>query len=82
MLLTCKLGFVVADAVTPMKLVEKGFRKDNLALIVTIAFPFEFIFAILAGRISSRSNGTLDPVSLRYQIFSDNLSGGMGLWHD
>lgn len=40
----------MADAVTPLQLVAKGFRRDNMALIVTMAFPFEFIFAIIAGK--------------------------------
>ncbi|KAL0477611.1 MFS transporter, PAT family, solute carrier family 33 [Acrasis kona] len=61
LLLTCRLGFIVSDAVMPLKLVEKGFKKDNLALMVTIAFPFEFLFAVLAGKIASKSNRILDP---------------------
>jgi len=64
-LMICRLGFVVADSITPLKLVEKGFRKDNLAVLVTIAFPFEFLFAILAGKLS-REGEPLKPWKLGY----------------
>lgn len=66
-LLTCKLGFVVADAVTPIKLVEKGFRKDNMAVVVTIAFPFEFLFALMAGKWA-RGEQPLNPWKLGFLI--------------
>ncbi len=54
LLITAKLGFAAADAITPMKLVEKGFRKDNLAMVAAIAFPFEFVFAIVAGKLGNK----------------------------
>jgi hypothetical protein len=73
--LTARLGFAVADNVTPLKLVEKGFRKDNLALIVTIAFPFEFIFAIFAGRLSANTAQALNPVRVYCEL--THCSGGM-----
>ncbi|KAF9430110.1 hypothetical protein BGZ94_008314 [Podila epigama] len=52
-LLTSKIGFIANDAVTALKLLEKGFSKEDLALAVLIDFPFQIIFGYYAVRWSS-----------------------------
>ncbi|KAF9917812.1 hypothetical protein BX616_011229 [Lobosporangium transversale] len=54
-LLTAKIGFIANDAVTALKLLEKGFSKEDLALAVLIDFPFQIIFGYYAVRWSSGS---------------------------
>ncbi|KAL6070226.1 Solute carrier family 33 member 1 [Balamuthia mandrillaris] len=48
-----KIGFMAADSVGALKLIEKGFKKEDLALFVLIEFPFQICSAVLAGRWSS-----------------------------
>lgn len=48
-LLFCKLAFVTNDAVTGLKLLEKGFSKEDLALTVLIDFPLQIVFGYMAG---------------------------------
>lgn len=52
-LLLAKLGFQVNEAATNLKLLEKGFSKEDLSITVLIDFPFEMIFGFYAGRWSS-----------------------------
>ncbi|KAF9320395.1 hypothetical protein BGZ91_004743 [Linnemannia elongata] len=52
-LLSAKIGFIANDAVTALKLLEKGFSKEDLALAVLIDFPFQIIFGYYAVRWSS-----------------------------
>ncbi|KAF9173897.1 hypothetical protein BGX21_000019 [Mortierella sp. AD011] len=52
-LLTAKIGFIANSAVTALKLLEKGFSKEDLALAVLIDFPFQIIFGYYAVRWSS-----------------------------
>ncbi|KAK3817183.1 MAG: acetyl-coenzyme A transporter 1-domain-containing protein [Linnemannia gamsii] len=52
-LLMAKVGFVANSAVTALKLLEKGFSKEDLALAVLIDFPFQIIFGYYAVRWSS-----------------------------
>lgn len=49
-LLLAKVGFQVNEAATNLKLLEKGFTKENLSITVLIDFPFEVIFGYYAGR--------------------------------
>ncbi|KNC48825.1 acetyl-CoA transporter [Thecamonas trahens ATCC 50062] len=55
-LLLVKIGFVADDAITPLKLMEAGFKTEDLALVAVIAFPFSIVFAMLAGRWASGPN--------------------------
>lgn len=55
-LLVYKLGFMAADTVSALKLIEKGFKKEDMALFVLIEFPFQILFAVLAGRWASGSS--------------------------
>jgi PAT family acetyl-CoA transporter-like MFS transporter 1 len=61
-LLTAKIGFIANDAVTALKLLEKGFSKEDLALAVLIDFPFQIIFGYYAVRWSNGAR-PLKPVS-------------------
>lgn len=51
--LVAKIGFQANEAVTGLKLVEKGFSKEDLALTVLIDFPFQIVLGYLAARWSS-----------------------------
>ena len=49
-LLTCRLGFLVAESASSLKLLDKGVSKEALAGLVLLQFPLELISALLAGR--------------------------------
>lgn len=49
-LLTAKLAFVATDSIQQLKFVERGFKKENLAVIMTLSFPVESLLAILVGK--------------------------------
>jgi PAT family acetyl-CoA transporter-like MFS transporter 1 len=48
--LIAKIGFQANDAVTSLKLLDKGFGTDNMALVVLIDFPFEIGLGYYAGQ--------------------------------
>ena len=52
--LIAKLGFVTNDAVTNLKLLDKGFGQANMALVVLIDFPFEISLGYYAGKWSTQ----------------------------
>ncbi|CAG8561662.1 2804_t:CDS:10 [Ambispora leptoticha] len=52
-LLLSKIGFIANEAVTALKLLEKGFSKEDLALSVMVDFPFQIIFGYYAAKWSS-----------------------------
>lgn len=54
--LIAKIGFQANEAVTNLKLLEKGFSKEDLSLTVLIDFPFEIIFGYYAAKWSTGSN--------------------------
>lgn len=51
--LISKIGFVTNDAVTNLKLLDKGFGEANLALVILIDFPFEISLGYYAGKWST-----------------------------
>jgi MFS transporter, PAT family, solute carrier family 33 (acetyl-CoA transportor), member 1 len=51
--LIAKIGFQANDAVTSLKLIDKGFGQDNMALVVLIDFPFEIALGYYAGQWST-----------------------------
>jgi len=51
--LIAKIGFQANDAVTNLKLLDKGFSQEDLALTVLIDFPFEISLGYIAGRWST-----------------------------
>lgn len=52
--LIAKIGFQANDAVTNLKLLEKGFSQEDLALTVLIDFPFEISLGYYAGKWSEK----------------------------
>ena len=61
-LLSFKFGFSAYDAVAPLKLLEKGFPKEFLALTVLIDFPFQMIMGFFVAKWSAGPR-TFQPVS-------------------
>ena len=60
-LLTFKFGFSAYDAVAPLKLLEKGFPKEFLALTVLIDFPFQMVMGFFVAKWST-GHRTFRPV--------------------
>ncbi|KAF9458749.1 acetyl-coenzyme A transporter 1-domain-containing protein [Collybia nuda] len=58
--LVAKIGFAANEAVTSLKLVEKGFKREDLALVVLIDFPFQIMGGWLAAKWS-RGDAPLRP---------------------
>jgi hypothetical protein len=52
--LIAKIGFQANDAVTNLKLLDKGFSTEDLALTVLIDFPFEISLGYYAGKWSEQ----------------------------
>jgi len=50
LLLTYRLGVLVAESAFSLKLIDKGVPKETLAALVLFQFPTELLTAILAGR--------------------------------
>ncbi|KAK0615767.1 acetyl-coenzyme A transporter 1 [Bombardia bombarda] len=50
--LIAKIGFQANDGVTNLKLLDKGFGTENMALTVLIDFPFEIALGYYAGKWS------------------------------
>ncbi|KAJ3016401.1 hypothetical protein HKX48_004042 [Thoreauomyces humboldtii] len=53
LLLVAKIGFIANEAVTPLKLLDKGLKKEDMALSVLIDFPFQLFFGYYAAKWSS-----------------------------
>ncbi|CAJ0864462.1 14875_t:CDS:10 [Entrophospora sp. SA101] len=53
LLLTAKIGFIANEAVTALKLMEKGFSKEDLALAVLIDFPIQILVGYYAAKWSN-----------------------------
>ncbi|KAL8951456.1 MAG: hypothetical protein Q9222_002557, partial [Ikaeria aurantiellina] len=51
--LIAKIGFQANDGVTNLKLLDKGFSQEDLALTVLLDFPFEVCLGYYAGRWST-----------------------------
>jgi MFS transporter, PAT family, solute carrier family 33 (acetyl-CoA transportor), member 1 len=52
-LLLSKFGFQANEAVTNLKLLEKGFSREDLAITVLIDFPFSILFGYYAAKWST-----------------------------
>lgn len=61
-LLTSKIGFICHEAVTSLKLLEKGFSREDLALSVLLDFPLQIFFGYYAAKWSN-GRRPLSPVS-------------------
>ncbi|ONH66677.1 Acetyl-coenzyme A transporter 1 [Cyberlindnera fabianii] len=60
-LLISKIGFQANEGATNLKLLEKGFAREDLAITVLIDFPFEIIFGYYAAKWSTNDSGYLTP---------------------
>lgn len=67
--LISKIGFQANDAVTNLKLLDKGFSQEDLALTVLIDFPFEIALGYYAGKWST----TYTPMRLWCWAFVGRL---------
>lgn len=56
--LVCKIGFMVNDSVTSLKLLEKGLSKEDLAVAVLLDFPAQMIAGWLAAKWSRPTSST------------------------
>lgn len=63
--LFCKIGFQANEGATNLKLLEKGFAREDLALTVLIDFPFEIVFGYYVAKWSS-GNDPLGPWMYAY----------------
>ncbi|CAB3374202.1 Hypothetical predicted protein [Cloeon dipterum] len=52
-LLTCRIGFAANDAVTGLKLVERGVPKETLALIAIPLVPLQMILPLLVSKYTA-----------------------------
>ncbi|SAM05814.1 hypothetical protein [Absidia glauca] len=52
-LMVAKIGFICHEAVTSLKLVEKGFSKEDMALSVLLDFPLQIFFGYYAAKWST-----------------------------
>lgn len=71
--LIAKIGFQANDAVTNLKLLDKGFSQEDLALTVLIDFPFEISLGYYAGKWSERYR----PVTLWTWAFVGRLAAAI-----
>jgi len=55
-LLLCKIGFACFDNVSALKLMDKGYKKENVALTVLIDFPFQLFIGYHAARFAHGSS--------------------------
>lgn len=63
--LTSKLAFQCNEAATNLKLLEQGFKREDLAVTVLIDVPFEIIFGYYVAKWSSDMNHQSENGALR-----------------
>lgn len=56
LLITCRVAFSCADNITVLKLLEKGFPRENMALMAVLMFPFDLIVPVWIGRWANKGN--------------------------
>ncbi len=71
--LVAKLGFQANDGATQLKLIDKGFGQDNMALAVLIDFPFEIGLGYYIGKWSS----VYQPMTLWSLAFVGRLAAAL-----
>ena len=77
-LLTAKIGFICHEAVTSLKLLEKGFSKEDLALSVLLDFPLQIFFGYYAAKWSNGPR-PLKPVKCHVYLYINKYSN-MRIW--
>ena len=64
-LLLNKIAFICQDTITALKLMDKGFKQEDLALAVLIDFPIQMVLGVLIAKWSS-GDLPLRPWKLSY----------------
>jgi len=72
-LLTCKVAFAATDAITGVKLIEKGMPKDRLAAISVLTLPVNIL---LPAAIARRTSGPR-PMDLWLRAYGVRLGVGV-----
>ncbi|KAM9813079.1 acetyl-coenzyme A transporter 1 [Syngnathus typhle] len=74
LLLTAKIGFSAADAVTGLKLVEAGVPKAQLALLAVPMVPLQILLPVLISKYTAGPR----PLDVFYKAFPFRLMVGLG----
>ncbi|KAJ8410735.1 hypothetical protein AAFF_G00186920 [Aldrovandia affinis] len=74
LLLTAKIGFSAADAVTGLKLVEAGVPKEQLALLAVPMVPLQILLPIVISKYTAGPR----PLDIFYKAFPFRLLIGLG----
>ncbi|KAI1893886.1 hypothetical protein AGOR_G00128270 [Albula goreensis] len=74
LLLTAKIGFSAADAVTGLKLVEAGVPKEQLALLAVPMVPLQILLPIIISKYTAGPR----PLDVFYKAFPFRLVIGLG----
>ncbi|KAJ8256819.1 hypothetical protein COCON_G00189710 [Conger conger] len=74
LLLTAKIGFSAADAITGLKLVEAGVPKEQLALLAVPMVPLQIVLPL----IISKYTGGPRPLNIFYKAFPIRLLISLG----
>ncbi|XP_035478381.2 acetyl-coenzyme A transporter 1 [Scophthalmus maximus] len=74
LLLTAKIGFSAADAVTGLKLVEAGVPKEQLALLAVPMVPLQILLPIVISKYTAGPR----PLDVFYKAFPVRLLIGLG----
>lgn len=73
-MLTCKIGLVLFDAVTTLRLLDKGVRQQDVAIFALIDFPLQLVVAIYASKYVAGAT----PLNLYRIGFAARAA--VGLW--
>uniref|UniRef100_A0A8C5F6C6 Solute carrier family 33 member 1 n=1 Tax=Gadus morhua TaxID=8049 RepID=A0A8C5F6C6_GADMO len=74
LLLTAKMGFSAADAVTGLKLVEAGVPKEKLALLAVPMVPLQILLPLIISKYTAGPR----PLDIFYKAFPFRLLIGLG----
>nr|XP_006637513.1 PREDICTED: acetyl-coenzyme A transporter 1 [Lepisosteus oculatus]XP_015216212.1 PREDICTED: acetyl-coenzyme A transporter 1 [Lepisosteus oculatus]XP_015216213.1 PREDICTED: acetyl-coenzyme A transporter 1 [Lepisosteus oculatus]XP_015216214.1 PREDICTED: acetyl-coenzyme A transporter 1 [Lepisosteus oculatus] len=74
LLLTAKMGFSAADAVTGLKLVEEGVPKEQLALLAVPMVPLQILLPLIISKYTAGPR----PLDIFYKAFPFRLLIGLG----
>jgi PAT family acetyl-CoA transporter-like MFS transporter 1 len=79
--LFAKIGFAANEAVTSLKMVEKGLKREDLAIVVLIDFPFQIIAGWLVASWS-RGDKPLRPWVIAFwpRLFFTLVAALIVLW--
>ncbi|KAI8054169.1 acetyl-coenzyme A transporter 1 [Gilbertella persicaria] len=75
-LLVSKLGFICHEAATSLKLLEKGFSREDLAFSVLLDFPLQIFFGYYAAKWS---NGTRPLKPWLYAFYGRLACSALGM---